>query len=314
MALEKIKQLLGRGNSEDSEEGNEGTTGPPVPWFMKKKKQVDMLLPAAEQLLPFFPNMKRDLLQAEMGDRDHVRYLAECLHSALKLGLMVGLGMLALGLTGFDQLILYAFVLTPIIIVFGVFTLSKRPSVKAKKRTRQLEKELPYAMRHILIEVEAGISLYQAMVSVTEDYGEASDEFKKIVSDINGGKSEIEALEDAILRNPSQQFRRSVWQLINALKSGADVSSTLSSLVDTMMEKQILAVEKYGKELNPYTLMYMMIAIIMPSLGVTFLMILSTMTGMNLTNTMFYGILVGLVLFQLVYINIVDSKRPMVKT
>jgi len=79
------------------------------------------------------------------------------------------------------------------------------------------------------------------------------------------------------------------------------------------MEKQILSVEEYGKELNPYTLMYMMVAVIMPSLGVTFIMILSTFTGMNLGNNVFYGILIGLVLFQLMFINLVKSKRPAVK-
>jgi len=207
----------------------------------------------------------------------------------------------------------YLPLIAPVALIFGTFTFAKRPSVQAKKRTRQLEKELPYALRHILIEVDAGISLYQAMVSVSDGYGEASNEFKKIVNEINAGTSEVAALENAILRNPSQEYRRALWQIINALKSGTDVSTTLENLVDSIMEKQILSVEEYGKELNPYTLMYMMVAVIMPSLGVTFIMILSTFTGMNLGNNVFYGILIGLVLFQLMFINLVKSKRPAVK-
>ncbi len=316
MALERITDIFSGSDDETAqdEEDNRDSEGPPAPWLMKKENQVEMLMPAAEQLMPFFPNLQRDLIQAEMDEQDDIRYLAETLQKALQLALMAGAGMLAIGLAGFSDLIIYSIFLTPIMLVFGVFTFSKRPNIKARKRTRELEKELPYALRHVLIEVQAGISLYQAMVSVTDGYGEASNEFRKIVNDINAGKSEVEALEDAILRNPSQQFRRALWQLINALKSGADVSSTLESLVDNIMEKQILAVEKYGKELNPYTLMYMMIAIIMPSLGVTFLMILSTLTGMSISNTMFYGIIIGLVMFQLVFINIVDAKRPLVKT
>ncbi|MDY6778541.1 MAG: type II secretion system F family protein [Candidatus Nanohaloarchaea archaeon] len=308
-----ISDLL-PGSSGDDDEAEE-TGGPPVPGFLQKETIIERLMPVAEELISFFPNLQRDLIQAEMQDREDVRYLAESLYKALQLALMAGLGMIVIGYTADNMaLIRYAFLFTPLILGFGTFTFAKRPNVQAKKRMRQLEKELPYALRHILIEVQAGVSLYQAMVSVTEGYGEASNEFTKIVNEVNAGKSEVEALENAILRNPSQEFRRAMWQIINALESGTDVSSTLESLVDAIMEKQILAVEKYGKSLNPYTLMYLMIAIIMPSLGVTFLMIISTFTGMNISNQMFYGILVGITIFQLVFINMVKSKRPVVKS
>ncbi len=152
------------------------------------------------------------------------------------------------------------------------------------------------------------------MVSVTEGYGAVSEEFQKIVSEINAGEDEINALENAVLRNPSQKFRRGIWQIINALRSGSDISNTLESLVDTLIEQQILEVEKYGEELNPYTLIYMLMAIIMPSLGMTFVMMLTTFTGTEISNNMFYGVLIVLAIFQVFFINLVSSKRPQVKT
>lgn len=295
-----------------AEDSDTDDTGPHPP--VTKADIEEALLPLAEQMISLFPNLQRDLIQAKMEDHEDVEYLASCIMKAGALGLTVLLLLVFFGITeGNATLYWYAIILGPVLFGFGVFTLAKRPRIKAKKRTRLLEKELPYALRHVLIEVDAGVSLYRAMVSVTDGYGEASEEFNKIVSEINAGKSEVEALEDSILRNPSQQYRRALWQIINSIKSGADVSETLSSLVDTIMEQQILSVEEYGKELNPYTLMYMMIAIIMPSLGVTFLMILSTFTGMDLSNTIFYGILIFLVLFQILFINLVESKRPLVK-
>jgi len=202
----------------------------------------------------------------------------------------------------------------PLLFIFAFFTFANYPKIKAKRLSRELEKDLPYALRHMLIEVRSGISLYEAMVSVSEDYGEASKEFQRIVKDINGGKPQVKALEDSIIRNPSTQYRRAMWQMINALKSGTDVSSTLETLVDSMVKQQKLKVKRYGKELNPYVLMYLMIAVIVPSLGVTFLIVLSTFTSMGLGQFLFFQILGGLIVFQIFFLNFVKSKRPEVKT
>jgi flagellar protein FlaJ len=279
-----------------------------------KEDIVQELMPVAEQLQFLFPDMERKLSQAQM-DKDPVTHLAEAVFRGLSTGLMIGVGLVYFGWITEDVFMYQmAVALTPVSTLFGFFTYAKLPDIKAKKRVRELEKELPYALRHVLIEVKAGISVYQAIVSVSDGYGEASDEFKRIAKDMNSGLSEIEALERAVVRNPSMQFRRALWQIINALKSGSDVSKTLESLVDAIIQKQILSVQQYGKELNPYTLMYMMFAIILPSLGVTFMIVLSTFTGTSITQELFYMILIGLIIFQALFINMIKAKRPKVKT
>lgn len=278
-----------------------------------KEDVMELLMPVAERIQFLFPDMERRISQARM-EVGAIEHLAESLFRGASTGGMVGVSLLSMGMIFDDPFMLQlTLLLTPVAAIFGFFTYAKLPAIRAKKRVRELEKELPYALRHVLIEVKAGISVYQAMVSVSEGYGEASVEFDQIARDINSGMSEIDALEAAVVRNPSLQFRRALWQMINALKSGSDVSTTLESLVDAIVEKQILEVRKYGKELNPYTLMYMMAAIILPSLGVTFLMVLSTFTGAGITEGIFYGILVFLIFFQIMFINLVKSKRPSVK-
>ena len=304
---ESFGKLIERLKIDSSEEEN-GEPG-------LKEKMTVKLLPVAENILPFFPTLKQELLQAEMDEKDEVKYLAEQLFQAISLSVYLLVGMVVLAII-FENMVLlnYGAVLFPVVLIFGTFIFAKKPSAETNKRMRKIEKDLPYAMRHILIEVEAGIPLYQAMVSVSSGYGEVSDEFKKIVSEINAGKDETKALENAIVRNPSQKFRRGIWQLINAMRSGSDISTTLESLVDNLMDQQILEVEKYGEELNPYTLIYMLVAIIMPSLGVTFFMMISTFTGAEIANSTFYAILGGLAVFQTLFINMVASKRPQVKT
>ncbi len=278
------------------------------------EKYLQYFLPIAEKARKMVPNIQRDLRRARM-EIDPDIFLGSAIARGLQVGCVVSLSLSSAGYIMDNQTLLIAGIAAlPFLSIFGFFTFANYPKIKAKKLSRKLEKDLPYALRHMLIEVRSGISLYESMVSVSEDYGEASKEFNRIVKDINGGKPQIEALEDSIVRNPSTQYRRAMWQMINALKSGTDVSNTLETLVDSMIKQQKLEVEKYGKELNPYILVYLMIAVIMPSLGVTFLIVLSTFTGIGLDNFLFYQMLAGLILFQLFFLNFVKSKRPEVKT
>lgn len=278
------------------------------------EKYIQYFLPLAETARKLVPNMQKDLTRARM-DVDTDIFLASALLRGLQTGLLIGLCLIATGYI-VDNSILVTSGLAgiPILSIFGFFTYANYPKIKTKRISRELERDLPYALRHMLIEVRSGISLYESMVSVSEGYGEASEEFSRIVKDINGGKPQIEALEDSIVRNPSTQYRRAMWQMINALKSGTDVSNTLETLVESMVKQQKLEVERYGKELNPYILVYLMIAVIMPSLGVTFLIVLSTFTGVGLDRLTFYQMLAGLILFQVFFLNFVKSKRPEVKT
>lgn len=278
------------------------------------QKYIKYLLPVAEKLTKLVPNIKKDLNRARM-DLDPDIFIASSMARGLQIGTTFGLSLYLAGyITGNSILLPVGIAAFPLLTLFGFFTFANYPKIRMKKISRQLEKDLPYALRHMLIEVRSGISLYESMVSVSDGYGEASKEFNRIVKDINGGKPQIEALEDSIVRNPSQQYRRAMWQMINALKSGTDVSNTLETLVDSMVKKQKLEVERYGKELNPYILVYLMIAVIMPSLGVTFLIVLSTFTGVGLNKFTFYQMLAGLIIFQTFFLNFVKSKRPEVKT
>jgi len=278
------------------------------------ERYIRFLLPMASSLRKIVPNIKRDLLRARM-DIDPDKFIASAMFRGIQLGALMSSSIFVFGYsTGQQTLMTGSIAGFPLLFIFAFFTFANYPKIKAKRLSRELEKDLPYALRHMLIEVRSGISLYEAMVSVSEDYGEASKEFQRIVKDINGGKPQVKALEDSIIRNPSTQYRRAMWQMINALKSGTDVSSTLETLVDSMVKQQKLKVKRYGKELNPYVLMYLMIAVIVPSLGVTFLIVLSTFTSMGLGQFLFFQILGGLIVFQIFFLNFVKSKRPEVKT
>ena len=84
------------------------------------------------------------------------------------------------------------------------------------------------------------------------------------------------ALEELALKNPSLDFRRTLWQVTSAIKSGADLGNTLENIVQNLSEEHKVAIRRYGSQLNPLAMMYMMLAVIIPSLGITFLIIFSS--------------------------------------
>jgi len=137
-----------------------------------------------------------------------------------------------------------------------------------------------------------------------------SKEFTKIVSRVNSGESLEKVLEDSSINNPSPFFRRVVWQIANGLQSGADIANVMNTTIDYLSDEQKIAIRKYGAQLNPMTLMYMMFAVIIPTLGITFLIVLSTISGLNVTEMMLWGILATITVFQFMFLGMMKSRRP----
>lgn len=190
--------------------------------------------------------------------------------------------------------------------------LSFYPKLSATRKIKDIEKNLPYMLHHVLVQVRAGVPLYNTLVSIAKsDYGLLSHEIRRVVNEINTGKSEADALEILTRETPSFFFRRVMWQMINALKSGADIGNTMKEIVDNIAVEQRVAIKKYGSQLNPLALMYMLFAVIFPTLGITFLLVLASFTGMNLNlEFILIGIIGMLVLFQFMFVGLIKSRRP----
>ena len=190
--------------------------------------------------------------------------------------------------------------------------ISMYPRLSVTKKVNKIEHFLPYGLHHLLIEVRSGVPLYNSLVSIAQsNYGMLSQEFKRAVNEINTGKSEIAALEMLARENPSLYFRRVIWQMVNALKSGADIGQTIKQIVDNLGEEQRIAIKKYGAQLNPLALMYMIFCVIFPTLGITFLLVISSFIGIGFdVQYLLIGILVFLLMFQFMLIGLIKSRRP----
>lgn len=185
------------------------------------------------------------------------------------------------------------------------------PKIQVKKKVRDIDLHLVFALRTVLVEIKSGVSLFDSMNTIADgNYGEISKEFKKTIEKINTGGIEENVLDDMATNNPSLFFRRAIWQLVNGLKSGSDISTVISSLVDSLIKEQRNQVKLYGAALKLLSLVYMMLGVIVPALGLTLLIILSTFPQIKIAEIYFWVMLLMLLAAQFMYIGMLKSKRP----
>ncbi len=265
-----------------------------------------------EILSKFFPNLEIQLERADLNISS-LEYLSIALFSSIFWIIFMSVIFFATYnfLTLSENFIRIWFSI-PIFFGFISFVyLLAYPSFIVTKRIKNLERNMIYALRHLQIQIKSGVPLFDALVSVSNaNYGVISEELKKTIKKISTGTSETESLEELASRNPSLYFRRTIWQINNALRSGADLGNTLDNIVVSLSNEQRIAIRKYGSQLNPLAMMYMMMSVIIPTLGVTFLLVISSFIGLLVTEMIFWIILIGVATFQFFFIGIVKSRRP----
>ena len=81
--------------------------------------------------------------------------------------------------------------------------------------------------------------------------------------------------------------------------------------MDNLSVEQMLAIKKYGAQLNPIAMLYMVFCVIMPTMGITFLLVLGSFIGLSIPmEYILLGILGFLVMFQFMLIGMIKSRRP----
>jgi len=196
---------------------------------------------------------------------------------------------------------------------FILFSQLVYPRIFVMRRQRNIEKNLIPALQDILVQLDSGVPLFSVLVNIsTSDYGELSMEFKKAVRRINAGSPEQEVLEELSKQNPSIYFKRTLWQISNGMNAGSDMSIVVKDTVKALNEEQMIQIQNYGSKLNPLVVFYMLIAVIIPALSITFLTVISSMVNLprEVTIMLFIGLFVFVVLAQIMFLGSIKSRRP----
>ena len=256
-----------------------------------------------KQLAKQFPELKDKLKSSGIVDTPE-EYVQKTFMSAL---MMAG-GLFAV------TLIIFRHPLTILVpFVFGIplfFYLMKFVDVKILQLQRQIDEEIVFAGRFLLIELHSGVPLHESFETLAKNYATVGVYFGDIVDKMYMGTSLEEAINDVLINSPSANLRKILWQVLNSMKTGSDIAPALSSVIDQIVKEQGIAVKEYGKKLNPLAMFYMMLAVIAPSLGIVMLVVLATFVGFSLSLTVLLAIAGSIGFVQMMFMTIMKSARP----
>ncbi|MBI4153022.1 type II secretion system F family protein [Candidatus Woesearchaeota archaeon] len=264
----------------------------------------------ANALSKFFPYLQLEIDRTDLKV-EAKRYLAMCIVASLFLFVILSV-VLTLFLVKIEMYFL-GVVVAFLFSLMAIFMQLNYPKVLAHRRIRKLDADLLAALRAIMIQLNSGVPLFESLVITSkQEFGEVSKELEKAVKQINAGVSQLNALETLALKNPSPYFRRSIWQIMNGMKEGANINEVMGNVIANLTKEQIIQIEKYGSQLSPIAMFYMMGAVIIPALGITFLIVLSSFIKMDdvLVKILFFGLLAFIVFFQIMSSGIIKTKRP----
>ena len=247
-------------------------------------------------------------------DLDRAHYLAICYYFLIVYFLIFSVMFtLLFGILSLRYFYLYGEGLALLISGFIFMNQVNYPRIFSLNKSRNIEKNLIPVMQDVLVQLNSGVPLFQIILNIANsDYGEVSEEFKKIVKEINSGTPQIEAIEHSGKINNSLYFRRVLWQMSNAMRSGGDISIVIKEGVKNLIAEQSIQVQSYGSKLNPLIMFYMLIAVILPSLGITFLIIISSMLNVSgdMLKILFIAIFVTVAFIQIMFLGLIKSRRP----
>ncbi|MCS4541805.1 MAG: type II secretion system F family protein [Euryarchaeota archaeon] len=227
---------------------------------------------SAERFSRFFTGLDEDLYKANMRI-PMIQYIA----------FIMGVGILA----GIGVGIAVAIFMTPIFAlpvgamagVIALFFGRSYPKQVAKARSAEINKQIPYALRHMATQLSAGIGLFETMVTVAKsNYGAFSEEFERAIADVERGLSTEEAFKRLEERVESDALSHTLRNITRSLRTGGDLAKTLSMLADEVAFELRMKLRDYAQTLNTYGLIYLFIAAVGPVMFMALYIAISAIT------------------------------------
>ena len=198
------------------------------------------------------------------------------------------------------------------VFVAALFFMMNYPLGVIRKREREIDREVLFAGRYLLVKVESGSPLFNALTAASKSYGVSAKYFKEIVDDINLGMPIEQALDNAREYSSSHKFKIILGELLTSLKTGADIRSSLKEVLDQITEEQLIEIKAYGRKLNAFMMIYMIVAVVVPSLGMTMFSVIAGFTSFQITPTFIFLALFAFFILQAFFLSVFRTIRPTV--
>ncbi len=151
--------------------------------------------------------------------------------------------------------------------LFTLIVMLRIPASNAIKRANNIDKEMPFALRHMSIEIRAGVGIYKTMESVANaGYGPLSDDFHWILSQIERGVPAEDAMEKWAERTRSDSVKRVTSHLVRALKTGGNLSEIMVTIAEDVAFERKQKIADFAEKLNLLGLFLLMVSVVFPTM------------------------------------------------
>lgn len=261
----------------------------------------------AQRMVGFFKGLGDDLFKANMRIAPE-RYVA----------LMIGMSLIVVVAT----FIVIWLLISPFFALLGglvafIFTLiigRTHPRSRAKARFTEINRVIPYALRHMATQLSSGIGLPETMTSVSQaDYGALSEEFGRVIRDMHAGISTDEALSAMDRRVESEALQRAIRQVQRTMRTGGDLAKILGVLADETAFDLRMRLRDYVQSLNMLTMIYMFVSAVIPAMLIVMMLVTGFMGGAMFpieVLALLYLVLLPFMLFY--FVRIIKRMEPKV--
>ena len=180
--------------------------------------------------------------------------------------------------------------------------------VQIRRYGRELDSDLLFVSEYFLVSLESGLPLGNAIQRLARLDRPGGRFFKKVFTEFKTGKDLERALNDASIYSASDSLKILLKRLKDSLSIGVDLRVVLSNFIEESSEKKVQDIRAYSKRLNPVIMMYLVLGIVLPSLGVTFFILAAALLELSTEMLKYILILVFLLMFGFQYISYSSFK------
>jgi len=257
----------------------------------------------------WFPNLKKTMKEGRMTVpvNDFIaKQLTFAAVMSVFIGIVIGV-VLYLQHANWMMAILVAIICYPMMFIMGM----QYPKALVAKRRKEIEKDVLFAGRHLWIALKGGMPLFDSMLAVSKGgYGEVGKEMNRLVEKVLVGVPVDIAAAEVVEDCPSPAFRRILMQMVNSIRSGADVSDSLDVVLQQISKEQMINIKEYGQRLNPIVMFYMVMGVIVPSLGISVGLLILSFAGWTVGIREMWAVIPIVAIVQYMFLSYAEITRP----
>jgi flagellar protein FlaJ len=271
-----------------------------------------------EKVTPHFEELKADIQKAKMRVS-----LQEFLSMALLTSMvtfLVALPVLSLLLAILIKTVVFSFItaftVSVVAAVVAFFLFTHYPQSIISQKGKDVDNYLPFASLYLSTVASTKLSVDKTLKLFVKfsEYGQITKEIEAITNDVDAFGIDINtALERAVDRATSKNFRELLWGLLSTIKSGGEISLYLKEKAKNYMDEYRRRLFEFSHQLTVYIEVYLTTIV----LGAIFFTILTAiMSGIggagdsSIIVLQFFLIFVFLPLISTLFIFLIRTISP----